>query len=86
MIHSASTSDSSTPSAYIARAHRVFMKRKHPNTTPQFLISRPRSSRTCSLHLRHTNTQETLIQNLPFSPQYTYYNTENESQHAPYVD
>ena len=51
LTHSTSTSKCSTHSVDIAptKAHRVF-KRKHPNTTPQFLIRSPRSSRLQSHH------------------------------------
>ena len=51
LTHSASTSKCSTHSVHIAPtgANRVF-KQKHPNTTPQFLIRSPRSSRLQSHH------------------------------------
>ena len=67
--HSVTTCESSTPSVYIAptRAQRVFTKGKHPNTIPQFLISRPRSSRLYCLHPHHTNTPDCLFRNSPFS-------------------
>ena len=46
LTNSASTSEPSLPSVHIALTpvQTVFMKGKHPNATPQFLISRPQSS------------------------------------------
>ena len=85
LTYSVSTSESSSPSVNIAsaRAHRVF-KRNHPDTTPQTLISRPRSSRLSSHHSQHTNTL--FKPHLPSSLQYTYYSTNNTNQLNLFVD
>ena len=68
--HSASISESSIVSVHIAptRAHRVFMKRKHPYANTQFLISSPQTSRLHSQQPHHKNTPEFLLHNLAFSP------------------
>ena len=61
--------------------------RQHPDTSPQFLISRPRPSRLYALHHpQHTNTKEILVHNLPFFIHYTYYATTNENQPNLHVD
>ena len=56
------------------------MKRKHPITTPQFLISRPSSSRFCSQNPYQTITPNFLKNNRRFFRRYTYYKAENTVQ------
>ena len=62
LTYSASSIESSIHSVHIAptRAHRFF-KRKHHDATPQFLTSRPQSSRLYSHHPQHTKTPQLLI-------------------------
>ena len=56
------------------------MKRKHANATPQFVISRLRSSRLSSHRPQHTNTKKVSNHRLPFFPQNTNYATTNDNQ------
>ena len=82
---SISSSDSSdqTTAVVETRAHRLF-KKKHPNAQPH-VLHRPQQVQQFSLHPLHTNTKEFLKYNLPFIPQYTYYQTTNNDQRN-YVD
>ena len=81
LTYSASISEPSIHSVHVAttRAHRVF-KREHLKPSPQLLISHPRSSRLYNHHQHHTNNKESLVHNLPFVAQYTYYPTNKDNQ------
>ena len=76
-----SKSSNASSTAEETQAHRVF-KRNHFNTP---MLPNPRPPRMFSVHPLHTKTKEFLKINLPFFPQYTYYQTTGNDQRT-YID
>ena len=68
LTHSASTTEPFMPSVQIAHTRKIFMKRKHPNTTPQKIINRPSSSKLLYHRPRHTNKAAFLEENFSNTP------------------
>ena len=68
LTHSASTTESFMPSVQIAHTRTIFMKRKHPNTTPQKLINHPSPSKLLYHRPRHTKKAAFLEENFSNTP------------------